>query len=215
MLVLSGAAGHRVQVTIKDYIFGRRANLASSLDPELVQQAIRQNVRSNFNPFASGVAGWCRSRRIGLRWATAMFNNGLQPVFRGKLMARNGGTRLEATFGAPPLLLVFFAIWCFLLALMIVHTLSAYVNDMLGGTNAFNNIGASILFMAIPFGMHLLLNRNADRQFESILAFLNEFGGFDVEPSELVEERENALELPVGIPVEEQMHAERNGHEQD
>ena len=97
-------------------------------------------------------------------------------------MARNGGTRLEATFGAPPLLLVFFAIWYFLLALMIFRTLFAYVNDMLDGTGALINIGAAFLFMAIPLGMHLFLNRNADRHFESILAFLNEFGGFDVEP---------------------------------
>lgn len=166
-------------MTIKDYVFGHRIELASPLDREAVALAVRKGIKSGFNPFYTGVVGYCRFGRVGLRWATAMWNNGFQPTFRGKLVSGLDGTRLEARFGAPPLLLIFLAAWYLLLARVLASVLEASINGTLTATNMLLNLGGIVLFLLIPVGFHLLTNRGADRHLESILAALKVHAGFE------------------------------------
>lgn len=166
-------------MTFKDYVVGRRVELVSQLDREAVELAIGNRIKSAFNPFYTGVVGWCRFGRVRLRWATAMWGNGFQPTFRGKLFSGPGCTRLEGRFGAPPILLIFFGFWYVTLASMLITTLGAYVNGSLASLDILPTLAAIILFLFVPVGFHLLANRSADRHFESILAALNEHAGFE------------------------------------
>lgn len=166
-------------MTFKDYVVGRRVELVSALDREAVEFAIRNRIKSGFNPFYTGVVGWCRFGRVGLRWATAMWGNGFQPTFRGKLASGPGGTRLEGRFGAPPVLLIFFAVWYGMLTLMLGTMFGVYVNGSLASLDNLLNLVVVILFLFVPVGFHLVANRGADRHFESILVALNEHAGFE------------------------------------
>ena len=110
-----------------------------------------------------------------------MWGNGFQPTFRGKLNSALGITRLEYRFGAPPFLLIFFALWYTGLGSMLVSILTAYIGDAYAGRDALMNVAFVILFLFVPVGFHLIFNRGADRHFESILAFLKEHAGFKVD----------------------------------
>ena len=167
-------------MTIKEYVFGRRVRLVTSLGKGEVEDAVRRHVGGTFNPFHTGVAGWCQFNRIGLRWATAFWSNGFQPVFRGKLEAHGTGTSIDGRFGAPPVLLAFLGFWYSMLSMMAFTTIAAYVNDEFGEVDLFVMLPALIAFMFIPAIFHLLFNRSADSQFDDILEFLDRTGGFKV-----------------------------------
>ena len=165
---------HGVCVNFRDYLLGRRVVLTSPLEPSSVERAVRNGTKSVFNPFYTGVVGWCRFGRVGLRWATAIWSNGFQPVLSGKFRAHSGGTQMTARFGAPVYLLVFFAFWYFALTNLIVIALTGYVTNPDSRSTDLLMIPAALGFMAVPLAFHFIFNRSADEHCERILILLSE-----------------------------------------
>ena len=174
---------HDTAVNFKDYILGRRVTLTSPLAPKTVESAIRNGTKSVFNPFYTGVVGWCRFGRISLRWATAMWSNGFQPTFAGKIQTDSRGSRLTARFGAPISLLVFFAFWYFGLANVVVISFIGYVINPDSRPSDLIMLPAAFGFMFVPLAFHLIFNRGADEHFERIVALLGEIA--ELEPVDL------------------------------
>ena len=159
---------------LRDYILGRRVELTSPLEREAVERAIRSNIKFGFDPFYTGVAGWVRFGRVSLRWATAMWSNGFQPVFSGKLHSELGSTNMRVRFGAPFYLLLFFGFWYLTLSSLMITALGQYVSDPEASGDLLITVSAATGMMAFPIALHFIFNRNANTHFERIIDMLQE-----------------------------------------
>lgn len=166
---------------LRDYIMGQRFVLRSRRSVDHVTTRIREGSANIFNPFASGVSGWCRFGHLRLWWSTPFFSNGFQPTFSARLRESLGGTELHARFGASLYLRIFFSFWYGLLLVAMIFLVGALLGD--GPKTGNEPLGFLIvpLFMAIPIVLHLIFNRNADQHLEEILGFLIREGDMTLE----------------------------------
>ena len=165
-------------MNLRDYILGRRVELNSPLERQMVERAIRANIKLGFNPFYTGVVGWVRFGRVNLRWATAMWSNGFQPVFSGQLRSEMGSTKMRVRFGAPVYLLLFFGFWYIALSSLMLTALGQYISSDKASGDPLTMVAAASGMMAFPIALHFIFNRSANTHFEQILDLLREVAEF-------------------------------------
>lgn len=157
---------------LKDYLVGRRVVLYSRLRPDEAALRINAETRSIFAPLAHGVAGWCRVGRVSLHWKLPLISNGFKPTFWGRLYEDQRGSRIEARYGAPAHLKLFYGAWYGILLLILLSAIASMAEPQGAAVGTLALPPAILLFAALPLLMHFILNRNSEAHLGHILAFL-------------------------------------------
>ena len=157
---------------LRDYLFGFRFELISPLGREVLARRVNAATQSIFNPFASGVTGWCRFGFLHLHWSVAMFSNGFAPVLSARLHDDMGRTRIAGRFGAPRFLQTWLVLWWGLLGFMVTVLVAGLLGAMPRTENEWIGLVVAPVFAALPLMFHFILNRNADAHFEAMLDML-------------------------------------------
>jgi hypothetical protein len=139
------------------YFLGVRLRLHSPLPPELLAEHINRAASSSFNPFADGVVGGVRFRRMRLGFQGGIFEYNAKPILSGSVRAISSGTELRLEYGAPTWARVFFAVWYVVLGAIAVSTAA---DPML------------MIFLVAPIVLTVLGTLDADDRLESLLMFL-------------------------------------------
>jgi hypothetical protein len=162
-------------MTIRDYYFGRRITMRSSLRPDEIQQRIRDdtNVPIWWKPFQVGPVGRVRWGRLKLRFASSPFQYNAKPILVGLIERTMTGSTLRLAYRGSTWSRIFFVIWYGFIALMAVAFSTMEMDPSLRGTERFIPFGLIVLLALVPIGMHLFGTRRSDDELEQLIDFLD------------------------------------------
>jgi hypothetical protein len=167
------AANDARPMRLRDYFRGYSIELQSRHGREEVERRINAAALPLLAPFRQGVAGWARFGRLRLRYRSRFFSYDGAPILVGRLNDESGRTRLRLRFRAPLPIYLFFAMWYAFCLFFLAAFLVTGLDEVRPGEAAVA-IGACLLLMLFPLGMHYSGTRRADEHFATLVAFLEE-----------------------------------------
>jgi hypothetical protein len=171
-------------VTLREYLFGRRIVLSSPHRKEWVIDRIDKAAGSLFLPTYKSVAGGVYLGRLNLVFAEHPLVSNCRPLLTGRLVERSGSTELHASYRAPLTCSAFFLFWYVILSLfglsLATSLTQAWPADLWPAV--------SLPLMAlVPIALILFSIRKAEAGRAALLDFLHETAGFEpVRPSSAV-----------------------------